>query len=80
MLGIIFALTLLVLNYGSLVAFAQSAAPYSSCVKFTDGGYNITLQQDDRCNAKQLSETIFYYIANGYHQIGNSTSVVQLIR
>jgi hypothetical protein len=81
MLGIIFAVTVLVLSYGSLITFGQLAAPYSSCIKFTDGGYNITLQQDDHCSAKQLSETIFYYRANGYHQIGNSSSnIVQLIR
>lgn len=46
--------------------------PYSTCIKFPDHGYNITLQRDNDCNSKQFSETALYYQANGYHKVGNS--------
>jgi hypothetical protein len=85
MLGIITTALIMtmMLSYGVTV-FGQSVAPYSTCIKFTDHGYNITLQQDNDCNSKQFSETALYYQANGYHKVGNSNAtglqIMQLIR
>jgi hypothetical protein len=73
MLGIVIAaLITLVLNLGLTVSFGQSEAPYSTCIKSTDHGYNIILQQDNDCSSKQLSETVLYYEANGYNEVGQS--------
>jgi len=63
---------MIVLSIGSIVTYGQSAAPYSSCIKFTDHGYNITLEENSGCNTKQLSETALYFQANGYHEVTNS--------
>lgn len=73
MLGIITtALIIIALSFGVTVAFGQSVAPYSTCIKSTDHGYNIILQENNNCNSKQLSETVLYYQANGYHEVGRS--------
>ncbi len=75
MLGIIMtAIIMMILSFGIPSAFGQSFAPYSTCNKFTDHGYNITLQRDNDCNSKQFSETALYYQANGYHKVGNSNA------
>ena len=85
MLGIITtAIIIMILSFGFPFAFGQSVAPYSTCIRFTDHGYNITLQQDNDCNSKQFSETALYYQANGYHKAGNSNAtglqIMHLIR
>ena len=73
MLGIIItSIIMMILSFGIPSAFGQSVAPYSTCIKFTDHGYNITLQRDHDCNSIQFSETALYYQANGYHKVGNS--------
>ena len=73
MLGIIMtAIIIMILSFGIPSAFGQSVAPYSTCIKFTDQGYNITPQRDNDCNSKQFSETALYYQANEYHKFGNS--------
>ena len=56
----------------TVMASGQSVAPYSTCIKFTDFGYNIILQENKDCNSKQLSETLLYYHANGYNEVGQS--------
>lgn len=63
---------MMILSFGIPSAFGQSLAPYSTCVKFADHGYNITIQQDNDCNSIQFSETALYYQANGNHKVGNS--------
>ncbi|CAN5557373.1 hypothetical protein BH18THE1_BH18THE1_16230 [soil metagenome] len=67
-------LIIMVLSYVFTVTFGQSIAPYSTCIKSTDHGYNIILQQDNDCSSKQFSETVLYYQANGYHQVGYSNA------
>ena len=53
MLGIITtALIIIALSFGVTVAFGQSVAPYSTCIKSTDHGYNIILQENNNCNSK----------------------------
>ena len=74
MLGVITtALVMMVLCLGlTVMAIGQSVAPYSACIKSTDHGYNIILQENNNCSSKQLSETVLYYQANGYHEVGHS--------
>jgi hypothetical protein len=74
MLGVITtALVMMVLCFGStVIAFGQSVAPYSTCIKSTDHGYNIILQENNNCSSRQLSDTVLYYQANGYHKVGHS--------
>ncbi|CAN5606892.1 hypothetical protein BH18THE1_BH18THE1_15150 [soil metagenome] len=84
MLGILTTgLIIMALCFGT-VAFGQSVAPYPNCVKSSDHGYNIILQQDNNCSSKQFSETVLYYLANGYHQVDNSNvaglKMIQLSR
>lgn len=54
------------------VSFAQSSAPYNTCILSTDNGYNIVLKQNNDCSPKQFAETMLYYQANGYNQIDSS--------
>ena len=74
MLGVITtALVMMVFCFGSTVmVFGQSVAPYSTCIRSTDHGYNIILQENNNCSSKQLSDTLLYYQANGYHEVGRS--------
>lgn len=58
--------------FGFTVSFAQSSAPYKTCILSTDNGYNIVLQQNNDCSPKQFAETVLYYQANGYHQVDSS--------
>lgn len=53
-------------------ATGQSFAPYTTCIIFTDNGYEVIVQQDVDCNDKQFSETVLYYQALGYQAIGYS--------
>lgn len=69
---IITALLLAVIGFGFTVAFGQSVAPYSTCIKSTDHGYDIILEQNNKCSSKQFSETVLYYQANGYHAVEDS--------
>lgn len=75
---------IMILSFGFPPAFRQSVTPYSTCIKFTEHGCNITLQRDNDCNSKQFLETALYYQANGYHKVGNSNAIglqiMQLIR
>ena len=74
MLGVITtALVMMVLCFGfTVMVFGQSVAPYSTCIKSTDHGYNIILQENNNCSSKRLSETVLYYKANSYHEVGHS--------
>lgn len=74
MLGVITtAFVMMVFCLGlTVAAFGQSVAPYSTCIKSTDHGYNTILQENNNCSSKQLSETVLYYQANGYHEVGHS--------
>ena len=74
MLGVITtALVMMILCLGlTVMALGQSVARYSACIKSTDHGYNIILQENNNCSSKQLSETVLYYQANGYHEVGRS--------
>jgi len=65
---------MMVLCLGFTPAFGQSVAPYSTCIKSTDHGYNIILQENNNCSSKQFSETVLYYQANGYYQVGYSNA------
>lgn len=69
---IITALSLVLLCLGFTIAFGQSVAPYYTCIKSTDHGYEIILEQNDNCSSKQFSETVLYYQANGYHEVEDS--------
>ncbi len=65
-------LVISVFCFGFTVSFAQSSAPYKTCILSTDNGYSIVLQQSDDCSPKQFAETVHYYRANGYHQVDSS--------
>ena len=69
---IVMLLVILVFCLGFTVSFAQSSAPYKTCILSTDNGYNIVLQQNNDCSPKQLAETVLYYQANGYNQVDSS--------
>lgn len=69
---VIAALLLTVIGFGFTIAFGQSVAPYTTCIKSTDHGYDIILEQNNNCSSKQFSETVLYYQANGYHEIEDS--------
>lgn len=53
-------------------ATGQSFAPYTTCIIFSDNGYEVIVQQDVDCNYKQFSETVLYYQTLGYQVIGYS--------
>ncbi|TLX90246.1 MAG: hypothetical protein E6K94_07885 [Thaumarchaeota archaeon] len=73
MLGIITtALIMMILSFGFTFASGQSVAPYSTCIKSSDHGYNIILQENNNCSSKQFSETVLYYQANGYNEVEHS--------